>query len=414
MTRQVVVVGAGIVGVSSAIWLQRAGAQVTIIDRAAPGTGTSHGNAGVLAACAVAPVTAPGLIAKAPAMLLNPDVPLYLRLPYLPRLLPWLAKYLRVANDRDTRRIAQGLAPIVSDSVGQHKSLTADLGLSDWVRDSDYVFAYRNRAAFDAEAYTWALRAEAGFAPELIEGPQIHEYEPTLGPDIHLLATMKDHGFIRDPGGYVGALARAFEQGGGTILQAEVKDFDLSGGAISGVETTQGRVACDDIVLATGVWSKPLMAKLGLNVPLESERGYHVIFEGATGGPARPVMIASGKFVATPMAQGLRCAGILEFGGLDAAPSKAPLALLRRQAKAAFPQLRATREIEWLGHRPAPSDSLPLIGQVGTSRVFTAFGHHHIGLTGGPKTGRLVAGLVMGQPVNTDLQPYAPQRFSRG
>ena len=173
-------------------------------------------------------------------------------------------------------------------------------------------------------------------------------------------------------------------------------------------------MACDDIVLATGVWSKPLMAKLGLNVPLESERGYHVIFEGATGGPARPVMIASGKFVATPMAQGLRCAGILEFGGLDAAPSKAPLALLRRQAKAAFPQLEATREIEWLGHRPAPSDSLPLIGQVGTSRVFTAFGHHHIGLTGGPKTGRLVAGLVMGQPVNTDLQPYAPQRFSRG
>ena len=242
MTRHVVVVGAGIVGVSSAIWLHRA----------APGTGTSHGNAGVLAACAVAPVTAPGLIAKAPAMLLNPDVPLYLRLPYLPRLLPWLAKYLRVANDRDTRRIAQGLAPIVSDSVDQHKSLTADLGLSDWVRDSDYVFAYRNRAAFDAEAYTWALRAEAGFAPELIEGPQIHEYEPTLGPDIHLLATMRDHGFIRDPGGYVGALARAFEQGGGTILQAEVKDFDLSGGAISGVETTQGRMACDDIVLATG------------------------------------------------------------------------------------------------------------------------------------------------------------------
>ena len=120
MTRHVVVVGAGIVGVSSAIWLQRAGAQVTIIDRAAPGTGTSHGNAGVLAACAVAPVTAPGLIAKAPAMLLNPDVPLYLRLPYLPRLLPWLAKYLRVANDRDTRRIAQGLALVTC--VANHQS----------------------------------------------------------------------------------------------------------------------------------------------------------------------------------------------------------------------------------------------------------------------------------------------------
>ena len=122
-------------------------------------------------------------------------------------------------------------------------------------------------------------------------------------------------------------------------------------------------------------------------------------------------MMAAGKFVATPMAEGLRCAGIVEFGGLEAGASKAPLALLRRQAKAAFPHLTATEEIEWLGHRPAPSDSLPLIGQIGTSRVYTAFGHHHIGLTGGPKTGRLIAGLITGQTPNTDLTPYHPQRF---
>jgi D-amino-acid dehydrogenase len=177
------------------------------------------------------------------------------------------------------------------------------------------------------------------------------------------------------------------------------------------VHTAQGTIACDDVVLATGVWSKPLMQKLGLNVPLEAERGYHIVFEGASGGPSRPFMIASGKFVATPMAQGLRCAGIVEFGGLDAGPSKAPLDLLRRQVKRTFPQLTASNEIEWLGHRPAPSDSLPLIGEVGQSRVFTAFGHHHIGLTGGPKTGRLVAGLITGQPTNTDLTAYHPQRF---
>lgn len=413
MTRHVVVIGAGIVGVSSAIWLQRAGAQVTLIDRAGPGTGTSHGNAGVLAACAVAPVTGPGLITKAPAMLLDRDTPLYLRLPYLPRLLPWLVKYLSFANDADTRRISAALAPIVSDSVEQHKSLTKDLGLSDWVTDSDYVFAYRNRTDFDAEAYTWALRAEAGFAPDLIEGPSIQDYEPALGPEITCLATVKDHGFIRDPGGYVAALAQAFQHAGGKTMQADVRDFDLLNGKAVAVQTNQGTVACDDIVLATGVWSKSLMAKLGLNVPLETERGYHVIFENATGGPSRPTMIASGKFVATPMAQGLRCAGILEFGGLKAGPSKAPLELLRRHAKAAFPNLSAANEIEWLGHRPAPSDSLPLIGQVGQSRVYAAFGHHHIGLTGGPKTGRLIAGAIMDQPSNTDMTPYNPQRFGK-
>lgn len=412
MSRHVAVIGAGIVGVSSAIWLRRMGAEVTLIDRAGPASGTSHGNAGVLAACSVVPVTGPGLIARAPRMLLDANYPLFLRWGYLPRLLPWLRRYLSHANDADTLRIADGLGPIVADSVAQHIALCRDLGLEDWVRHSDYVHAYRSRADFNADAYGWALRALAGFAPQMIEGGAVQEYEPSLDKGIQCLAVLKDHGFIRDPGGYVTALATAFEAKGGKIIKAEVKDFDLSGGTVTGTFTSEGRIACDDVLLATGVWSKPMMARLGLNIPLESERGYHIIFENATGGPQRPVMVASGKFVATPMAQGVRCAGVLEFGGLAAGPSKAPLALLRRQAQAAFPHLRASREIEWLGHRPAPADSLPLIGQIGTTRVFTAFGHHHIGLTGGPKTGRLIAGMITDQPTNTDMAAYHPQRFS--
>nr|WP_227270772.1 FAD-dependent oxidoreductase [Roseobacter sp. H9] len=412
MTQHVVVVGAGIVGVSTGIWLRRAGAEVTIVDRLGPGEGTSHGNAGVLAAVSMVPVTTPGLIPKAPGMLLSRDFPLYLRWGYLPRLMPWLMRYLANANDSDTRRIAKDLTPIVSDSVLQHRALVAELGLTKWVTDSDYCFAYRDRAAFEAEAYVWALRKTAGFEPQLIEGRDVLDYEPNISPDIKLLATLKDHGFIRDPGGYVRALAEAFKGIGGAIRTADVTDFDLRGGAIHGVETSTGRIACDDVVLATGVWSKPLMRKLGLNVPLEAERGYHIVYENAQGGPSRPTMVAAGKFVATPMTQGVRCAGVVELGGLEAGPSKAPLALLRKKTRATFPKMTATAEIEWLGHRPAPSDSLPLIGQIGSSRVFTAFGHHHIGLTGGPKTGRLIAGLVTGQPTNMDLSAYAPQRFA--
>ncbi|NEK21647.1 FAD-dependent oxidoreductase [Sulfitobacter sp. JBTF-M27] len=412
MTRHVVVIGAGIVGISTAIWLRRAGVEVTVVDRGAPGTGTSHGNAGVLAACAMVPVTGPGLMKKAPGMLLDSDFPLFMRWTYLPKLLPWLRRYMSHANDADTKRIAQGLIPIVADTVEQHKSLCNGLGLGSWVNDSDYCFAYTDRSVFEGEAYTWAIRRDAGFVPEIIEGQDVRDYEPSLGDDITCMAILKNHGFIRSPGGYVQALARAFEDMGGTLREAEVKDFDLTGGTVTAVQTTQGTIPCDDVVLATGVWSKPMMQKLGLNIPLETERGYHIVFENATGGPARPIMLASGKFVATPMDQGVRCAGIVEFGGLDAGPSKAPLALLRRQAAKAFPNMKATNEIEWLGHRPAPSDSLPLIGQVGQSRVFTAFGHHHIGLTGGPKTGRLVAGLITGEQVNTDLAPYHPQRFS--
>ena len=295
--------------------------------------------------------------------------------------------------------------------MAQHKSLVADTGAQDWVNDCDYSFAYANRAAFEGDAYTWGLRHEAGFVPELREGAEVREYEPNLSSDVGLLATMKDHGYIRDPGGYVKALAKVFEALGGKIIQAEIKDFDLTDDKITSVQTNAGTMPCDRAILATGVWSKPLMKKLGLSIPIETERGYHIIFEDATGGPSHPIMVASGKFVATPMAAGLRCAGVVEFGGLEAGASKSALDLLRKHTKSAFPGLKATGEVEWLGHRPAPSDSLPLIGQVRGSGVYTAFGHHHIGLTGGPKTGRIVAGLVADQPVNSDLAAFDPMRF---
>lgn len=407
-----VVIGAGIVGVSTGIWLLRAGVNVTLVDRLAPGKGTSYGNAGVLANCSMVPVTTPGLALKGPKLALDPNFPLFMRWSYLPKLAPWLFKYLSNANDRDTRRIAAGLTPIVEDAVEQHHALAGNTRAEEWIVDSDYVFAYNGRAAFEAESYVWELRREAGFAPELIEGPAVHAYEPNLGPEVTCLAVMRDHGFVRDPGGYVAALAEEFEALGGRLRQAEVKGFGYTGEKVSEVRTSEGPLACDNVVLATGVWSKPLMKQLGLSIPLETERGYHVVFEDAKGGPAMPVMVAAGKFVATPMARGLRCAGIVEFGGLEAGPSRAPFALLRKQVKAAFPKLEAASEVEWQGHRPAPSDSLPLIGQVGQTGIYTGFGHHHIGLTGGPKTGRLLAQLITGQRPNIDLSPYAPARFA--
>lgn len=408
----VVVIGAGIVGVSAALWLKREGHDVTLIDKGEPGMGASFGNACVLASCSVAPVTAPGLIMKGPKLLLDPNFPLFLRWSYLPKLAGWLARYLSHATDKETRRIAQGLTPIVGDSVDQHHALVDGTSAAKWLQESTYSFAYNDRAAFDADAYTWELRRNAGFVPELIEGDAVHEMEPILAKNIKLLALMRDHGFIQDPGAYVQDLVQIFTEMGGTFVQAEVKDFDLSGGSISAVMTDKGRFECDRAVLATGVWSKPLMNKLGINVPLEAERGYHILFKNPSEQPNQPIMVASGKFVATPMAQGLRCAGVVEFGGLEAGASKAPLALLRKKVRESFPNLEASSEEEWLGFRPAPSDSLPLIGEVGKSGVYAAFGHHHIGLTGGPKTGRLVSDLISGKRPNNDISPYDPQRFN--
>ena len=411
--QHIVVVGAGIVGVSAAIWLARAGRKVTLLDRLAPGEGTSHGNAGILAACAMVPVTVPGLISKAPGYLLDNNFPLFMRWSYLPRLAPWLKQYLSYANDTDTPRIAEGLTTIVADSVEQHQALAGNTAADSWLVPSDYQFAYLSKESFDADSYVWSLRRQAGFVPELVTGTAVHEKEPLLGSDINLLAVCKDHGYVRSPGQYVKTLADVFKGLGGNVRQAEVMDFEHIDGKVSAVHTSGGTIECTELVLATGVWSAELGRKLGVNIPLESERGYHVIFKNPSAMVNTPTMVTTGKFVATPMHDGMRCAGIVELGGLDAGPSQAPLELLMNQVKKTFPNLTYSDTEEWLGHRPAPADSLPFIGEIGTSGVYMALGHHHIGLTGGPKTGRMISDLITGDSFEDDIAPFNPMRFTR-
>jgi len=409
---KIVVIGAGIVGAASALWLRRAGHDVTLIERGTPGMGASYGNGGILARAAIVPVTQPGTLTKAPRYLLDPNFPLFLRPGYLPRLLPWLIRHLSHANARDTQQIARALTALIGDSVTQHKALSAGTPAAAWLRESSYSFAYRDRAEFDADAYSWGVRREAGFVPELIEGPAVQEAEPILAPDFTLLAVNKAHGFILNPGDYVAALVRAFQDMGGHFLEAEVRDFSLAGGQLSAVMSDQGQIECTRAVIAGGIWSKPLMRKLGLNVPLEAERGYHIQFKSPSIVPNNPMMIAAGKFVVTPMDSGLRCAGIVEFGGLSAKKSRAPLAFLRRKTRASFPALQAGETEEWLGYRPTLPDSLPMIGEVAKTGVFAGFGHQHIGLTGGAKTGRIIADLIAGNPASIDMRPFSPDRFT--
>ena len=353
---RIVVVGAGICGVSAALWLQRAGREVILLDRLEPGEGASYGNAGVIAACSVMPVTSPGLLFKAPLLALDPEFPLFVIWRRLPAIAPWLARYLSHANDRDTRRISNGLAPIITDAVEQHRDLASGTGAEKWLRESNYYFAYESRDAFLKDRYRWMLKRKAGFVPEEIE---------------------------------------------------------LQDGRVNAVATREDRIECSAAVLAAGVWSKGLTSKLGLKVPLETERGYHVLLRNPSIALDAPVMIASGKIVATPMAEGLRIAGILEFGSLSPPPSAAPLEFIMKKAKETFPGISWDESETWMGHRPAPSDSLPLIGEIRSSGVFAAFGHHHVGLTGGPKTGRIVANVICGRDPGLDISPYSPQRFVR-
>ncbi|MFZ2103252.1 MAG: FAD-binding oxidoreductase, partial [Oricola sp.] len=374
--KRVAVIGAGIVGVSAAIWLQRDGHDVILIDRKGPGEGTSHGNGGVLASCSIVPVTVPGLIAKAPRMLLDPDQPLFLKWGYLPKLAPWLIRYLGNANVDAVSRRAAALFPIIGDSLADHHALSAGTGAEKWLVPSDYLFLYNDRAHYEGDAFGWSIRRDYGFRWDILEGKAFTDYDPVYGPTLDCAVRLADHGRISDPGRYVKDLAAHAERNGARIIIGEATDFVRHNGSVTGVRVGGETIDCDATILAAGVWSGPLARRLGLNVPLESERGYHLELWQPNKLPRSPVMVASGKFVATPMDGRLRLAGIVEFGGLDAPPSRAPFALLKKNIEKAIPGISWKETTEWMGHRPSIADSIPVIGPVSQLKgAYVGFGH---------------------------------------
>lgn len=411
--KTIAIIGAGIVGVSTAIWLQRDGHKVILIDKEGPAAGASFGNGGVLASSGVVPVNSPGLMKNAPAMLLNPQSPLFVRWSYLPKMLPWLFKYIKRANKRDTRQTARALTDILHDSLQQHQALAKGTGAEEWLQPSDYIHVYKDRATFEKDKFAWNLRREMGFKWQELEGDAFNDYDPIFQGTRKFAVRFEGHGTITDPGKYVTSLASYVERNGGEIVIASALDFEISDGKVCGVQTDTGLIECDSVVLAAGIWSKPLAEKLGIEIPMETERGYHIELINPSLMPRAPIMLTSGKFVITPMEGRIRCAGIVEFGGLDTPQSKAPFELLKKQIHDVFPGLTYDHIEEWMGHRPAPSDSIPFIGQFKkTPGAYAAFGHHHIGLTGGPKTGRMVADMISARKSNIDLAQYNVSRFT--
>ena len=406
---KIVVIGAGICGLSSAIWLRRAGHEVTLVDRDHPGAGASCGNAGLLAQWAIVPVNTPDIITTGLKYLANPGSPLFMQWSYLPRMLPWLARF--AAQSRNCDHMVQSLIPLLTDSLDQHRALTRGTRAEHWVASSDFSYAYETKADFEADKLGWDYKRMAGFIPDVLEGPAVQEAEPILGANIQCLATLKGHGHILNPGAYMADLARVLEDEGGTYACAEVTDITLESGRVTQVETDTAPLPCDAAVLAAGIWSKPLLRKLGIKVPLETERGYHLHFSNPSQTVRNPMMVAKGKFAVNPMENGLRCAGTVELGGIEKGPSKAPLALIHKHVKRTFPALTYSHFEEWMGFRPSTPDSLPLIGEIGQTGVHAAFGHQHIGLTAGPKTGRLLADRLSGRHPNIDMAPYDANRF---
>ncbi len=414
--RRVVIVGAGMVGVAAASYLQRDGHEVILVDPNPPGEGASFGNAGCFNPSSVVPIAGPDTLMQVPGYLMDPLGPLAIRWSYLPRIAPWFIRYALAGTPARIEKQAVALRSLVGPSLDALMPLVRHAGAEALVRRNGILIVYRSDATWQADERAWDLRQRNGVTWEELSQDEIRQFDPSLSRDLTRAKLVPGNGHTGDPGALVGRLAQTVLQDGGELIRRRVTGFSVDGDRLRAVRTPEGEIPADMAVIAAGAYSKPLAAALGDSVPLDSERGYHLMIRDPEAMPRVPTTDSEYKVVATPMDGGLRLAGTVEFAGLDAAPNWRRSDILLERATHLCPGLSASYEPErvskWMGHRPSLPDSLPVFGPSKRSRdVIYAFGHGHVGMTAGPYTGQIIADLVSGRPSPIDLSPFRPDRF---
>lgn len=404
-----VVIGAGIVGLCCARALLRAGHAVTVIDRDPAGDKASFGNAGGLGVTEILPASSPGVISQVPRWLVDPLGPLSLRPAHLPRLLPWLVRFLRAGMAPESARITAALASLLAPVYDDMLPLFDELALSAELHRVGALWVYDTEAGFERDAAAHATRRRHGIEVEAISGAEARRLEPALAPTVARAVVTPQWSHVSDPKRLVDRLRDQ-------LLALGVEMISLEATAVEGraIVTAHGdHVAFDRLVVAAGAWSGRIARSVGDPVLIESERGYNATLPSPGVTLAREVIFAERQFVATPLAVGLRIGGAAEFAGLDAAPNFGRSDALLKLARRYLPDLDMRGAVRWMGHRPATPDSLPVIGSSPCrGDVFYAFGHGHLGLTLGPTTGRLVADIVTGRAPPFDLSPFSIARFA--
>ena len=415
--KRVGVIGAGMVGVCVASYLQRDGHSVFLVDPGTPGEGASFGNAGAFNASSVTPMATPGIIKKVPGWLRDPLGPLVAALE-LSAVDPAVSLAFRARRDR-----GEGARP-GARACGRWSARPCRR-CSRWSRMPAPSISSISAAISmsTARPNRWRRTGSPGRCGARTASSSTSSTPTSCASSNRpCRATMsaallvRENGHTSNPFGLVSALVEHFVRQGGVVIRAKALGFRLDGGRLTAIRTDAGELAADAAVVAAGAWSKPLAASLGDKVPLETERGYHLMIRDPEVMPSIPTADADGKFVATPMDTGLRLAGTVELAGLAAPPDwRRARLLLDRAARCcpASPREHPEERISvWMGHRPSMPNSLPVIGlSRATPDVVYAFGHGHVGMTAAPMTGRLVADLVAGRKPAIDISPFAAARF---
>ena len=404
----VIVVGAGVIGLSAALAAQARGLTVCLIDRQGPAAGASAGNAGAFAFTDIFPLASPRIIRQAPKWLLDPLGPLTVPPRYAHRIAPWMLRFWRASWPARVRASTVAQTALMDLSKSALESSLEREGLMGMLRRDGQLQVYEGEGAWRASLPSWAVREEHGIAFRHLRGEEIAEVQPGLSPRFTHATFTPGWYSISDPKDYTLALAERVRAKGGQIVIAEVRSL-----APDGVETSAGRMQ-GRVVLAAGAFSHRLARTAGVRIPLETERGYNTTLPADAFDLRVHITFEGHGFVVSKLTSGLRVGGAVELAGLDLPPNFARADAMLTKAARFLPGLRTEGGKQWMGFRPSLPDSLPAIGTLpGRPNVICAFGHGHLGLTQSAGTAELVADLLTGQTPGIDLKPFSPARFGR-
>ena len=406
------VVGAGIQGVCISLCLIKKGFKVTLIDRSDPGKNSaSYGNAGHFSPYASVPINRPDILLDIPSMLLNSTGPLALKWNYVPKMLPWFFKFIKNCSKKNMMHTAKYMHQILDLALPAYDELFEDIDISGLIENKGIIYFWTKKDLKSRELEI-NIRKELGVKQQILTPHEIHDLEPHINQIYHggVLYPYAKH--ARNPGKILLKLFDSFLKKGGHFEKQNVQTISFKDDNKPTIKTDLNYYTFDKLVVACGAFSKKITDQVDEKIPLDTERGYHVHFKGHDHLLSRPVIFLNRGFGITPMEQGLRVVGTVEFGGLNNPPSKERIQNLINSAKYLFPQLQK-HEDEWLGFRPSLPDFLPVIGpSKNYKNLFYSFGHHHLGWTLGAISGKIVTGMIANENTNLDLSVYSSSRFS--
>ena len=410
--KTVTVIGAGMVGVCCALYLQNEEFKVTLIDKNEPGEAASSGNLGQFGIASCVPQSMPGIIKKLPGLIFDSTSPLKLRLKHSFKALPWFYRFLLLSQQASVEKIARERQSLLSKATESINPLINEAEAKNLVNNTDLLFIFESQNIFQASSYAFDLRRRNGVNLELLNASDLRQIEPMLTQKLYKGFRVPNLMHTYNPLFLVRALFNLFLRRGGKFIQQEVKDFDIGEEGVQKIHINNDKLKVDKIVLAAGVWSKNLAKKLGAFVPLEAERGYHVMFNKTNMSLKSAIMSVDRYISITPMLNGIRAGGMAEFASIDMEANMKNAKIIKQHTKALFPKLDSNNISEWMGARPSHPDSKPVIDRSPIHKnVYFAFGHDHIGLTLGGITGKLISELISGKKLSTDLTPFKVDRF---